>query len=195
MKEMTNVASAVMTDEEKAEMEKDMKAAHAEGSPSGSAAIPSTPHEHQEQHQSPTSAKFPNMPHATDEPLLSPKPSVHPTGSPSPSHPTSPSTSPSPSPTPGSVDAHKHAEARKKGKQKLTVEQKAKLEELDKQRREKMEARVDMLVVKLIERLRPFVEAHNPNDPQDPEVKAFLQKMQLEAEDLKLESFGVEVCV
>ena len=56
-----------------------------------------------------------------------------------------------------------------------------------------MEERVRMLTEKLIERIRPFVDAERPGDPNDPETIAFQKKIQLEAEDLKLESFGVEV--
>ena len=77
--------------------------------------------------------------------------------------------------------------------QKLTPEQKAKLEELEKERRKSMEERVRMLTEKLIERIRPFVDAERPGDPNDTETIAFQKKIQLEAEDLKLESFGVEV--
>jgi hypothetical protein len=46
----------------------------------------------------------------------------------------------------------------------------------------------------LMQRLRPFVEAENPGSPNDPETKAWEEKMKREADDLKLESFGVEVC-
>ena len=56
-----------------------------------------------------------------------------------------------------------------------------------------MEARVKTLTNKLIERIRPFVDAEHPGDPNDPETIAFQKKIQLEADDLKLESFGVEV--
>lgn len=51
-----------------------------------------------------------------------------------------------------------------------------------------------MLTKKLIERIRPMVQAKNPDDKNDPEVKAYVTKTTQEAEDLKLESFGVEVC-
>ena len=56
-----------------------------------------------------------------------------------------------------------------------------------------MEERVATLTAKMIERLRPFVEAKDPGGKDDQETKAFEQKMMREAEDLKLESFGVEV--
>lgn len=37
------------------------------------------------------------------------------------------------------------------------------------------------------------MDAKNPDDKNDPEVKAYIEKTTREAEDLKLESFGVEV--
>jgi len=56
-----------------------------------------------------------------------------------------------------------------------------------------MEQRVSMLTKKMIERLRPFVEAKDPGGSDDPESMAFAEKMKREVEDLKLESFGVEL--
>lgn len=46
---------------------------------------------------------------------------------------------------------------------------------------------------KLVQRIRPFVHAKNPGDVNDPETKVFESKIRVEAEDLKLESFGIEV--
>ena len=46
---------------------------------------------------------------------------------------------------------------------------------------------------KLIQRIRPFVDAKNPGDHNDHETKVFEGRIRTEAEDLKLESFGVEV--
>jgi len=45
----------------------------------------------------------------------------------------------------------------------------------------------------LIHRIRPFVNAKHPGDINDPETKAFEARIRIEAEDLKLESFGIEV--
>ncbi|WWC62035.1 uncharacterized protein I303_104623 [Kwoniella dejecticola CBS 10117] len=81
----------------------------------------------------------------------------------------------------------------KKGKPKLTPEQKAKLDELEKKQEEERKARVDALVSKLTQRIRPFVDAKNPGDKDDTETKAFEARVRIEAEDLKLESFGVEM--
>ncbi|QRV74203.1 X-domain of DnaJ-containing [Ceratobasidium sp. AG-Ba] len=81
----------------------------------------------------------------------------------------------------------------RKGKNKLSPEQRKKLEELDAQRRKVMEERIKTLTEKLKERIRPFVTAKKPGDKEDPEVNAWLAKIKREAEDLKLESFGVEL--
>jgi hypothetical protein len=75
----------------------------------------------------------------------------------------------------------------------VTPEQRKKLEEQEKERRKALEARIAMLTVKLVERLRPYVEANHPGEKDDPETLAFEAKMRREADDLKLESFGVEV--
>ncbi|CAE6447120.1 unnamed protein product [Rhizoctonia solani] len=81
----------------------------------------------------------------------------------------------------------------KKGKSKLSPEQRKKLDELDQQRKKVMEDRIKTLTDKLKERIRPYVSAKNPGDTNDPEVKAWLGRIRTEAEDLKLESFGVEL--
>lgn len=73
------------------------------------------------------------------------------------------------------------------------AEQKAKLRELDEERRKETEARIAMLTIKLKERITPFVNAKHPGDENDRETIAFREKMHKEAEDLKIESFGVEI--
>ncbi|SPC62538.1 related to DJP1 - DnaJ-like protein [Ustilago sp. UG-2017b] len=80
-----------------------------------------------------------------------------------------------------------------KQKQKLTPEQKAKLEELEKEKEENERKRVEDLAQKLKDRIRPFVEARKPGDKDDSETQIFERKTKEEAEDLKLESFGVEL--
>ncbi|KAI5452557.1 DnaJ-like protein [Naganishia albida] len=80
-----------------------------------------------------------------------------------------------------------------KGKAKLTPEQKAKLQALEEEKEKAREARIDTLAKNLLIRIRPFVEAKHPGDANDPETVAFEKKQKLEAEDLKLESFGVEL--
>jgi len=83
--------------------------------------------------------------------------------------------------------------AKDKKRNRMPPEQKEKLREQERERHKVMEARVAMLTTKMIERLRPFVEAKHPGDKDDPETQAFEHKMKREAEDLKLESFGVEL--
>ena len=95
------------------------------------------------------------------------------------------------SPTTSITAADKERERREAAQRK--AEQREKLRELEKARRKVMEQRVAILTKKMIERLRPFVEAKDPGGNNDPESEAFEEKMKREVEDLKLESFGVEV--
>lgn len=55
------------------------------------------------------------------------------------------------------------------------------------------QGRIEDLEKKLVQRIRPFVDAKNPGELNDPETKAFEARIRTEAEDLKLESFGIEV--
>ncbi|KAL5492108.1 CAJ1_2 [Sanghuangporus weigelae] len=198
MKEMTNVASTVMTEEEKAALDRDMKASHGQ-SPGG--ATPTTLPQDQEQAAASTAT--------TDEKAAPADGNAHAPTSSRPQTATtshnqglhvSPGASPAPSPStsPAPPDAYKSSASvddlrKKKGKQKLTPEQRQKLEELETERRKAMEERVKILTQKLIDRVRPFIDAERPGDPNDPETIAFTKKIQLEADDLKLESFGVEL--
>jgi hypothetical protein len=155
MKEMTSVATTMMSDEEKAEVEKQMNSGNPNGATQG---LTSTPHVDPEG--------------ATDGPSGSgEKTSIDGAGS----------TPPEPS---GS----------NKKRPKLTPEQRKKLEEMEAQRKKAMEERIETLTKQLIERLRPFVDAKHPGERDDPETQVFEGRMKKEAEDMKLESFGVEVC-
>ena len=185
MKEMTNVASTVMSEEEKAELDRDIKASHAQSTGNGTPTVePATP-------DAATVSPSPpaDIPVSASDGIsgLAPAPEDI-------SHSLSPSTSPSPLDSPKSPNAADDLR-KKKGKQKVTAEQRQKLDEIEKERRKAMEARVKMLTEKLIERIRPFVDAQHPGDPNDPETVAFQEKMLREADDLKLESFGVEVFI
>ena len=80
-----------------------------------------------------------------------------------------------------------------KGKHKMTPEQREKLEAFEKEKAEKEKKRIEDLTQKLKDRIRPFVEAKNPGDPNDSATQQFTKHMKEEAEDLKLESFGVEL--
>ena len=78
-------------------------------------------------------------------------------------------------------------------KHRITPEQRQKLEALEKEKAEKEKKRVADLTEKLKDRIRPFVDAKNPGGANDSETLLFEKKMRTEAEDLKLESFGVEL--
>ncbi|KAI0339673.1 DnaJ-domain-containing protein [Trametopsis cervina] len=194
MKEMTSVATTMMTDEEKADLEREMNENY-----NGGGATPSP------QPSAVTSEAA--SPIGTTAPTPAPAPaaaaadsatsSLHaPTAESSTPH-SSTALTPSPAQTPtGEAGDDKHLQAktaRDKKRAKMTPEQKAKLQELENERRKAMEERVEALHRKLIDRLRPFVEAKNPGAPDDPETKVFEEKMRREADDLKLESFGVEL--
>lgn len=91
------------------------------------------------------------------------------------------------------AEAAKKEKEKEKARKHLTPEQKAKLEELEKEREADEERRIADLTEKLKSRIRPFVEANHPGDKDDHETQMFEKKMREEAEDLKLESFGVEL--
>jgi hypothetical protein len=171
MKEMTSVASTIMTDEEKIDVEKDMN------SSKDSSRI-STP---------PVSSGSVPPTDGTDsgpgfsQPSFSQKPQVS----------TANEHAQLISPSTDGRPESKIKDAKKRSK--LSPEQRAKIQELEKERRKAMEARIAMLTAKLIDRLRPYVEAKKPGDKDDAETLAFEAKMRREAEDLKLESFGVEL--
>lgn len=188
MKEMTSVATTMMTEEEKAEMEKEMnEAGVGTTTPPGSVAHTTTPPE-----RSGAGTPAPSAPSAPSEPAA-PQPQ-HPHASATPANgATHLHVATSTSPAPSADSGKSPLKDKGKGKNKLTPEQRKKLQELDDERRKNMKERVDMLKGKLIERLRPFVEAKNPGGQDDPETKAFEARMKREADDLKLESFGVEV--
>jgi len=158
MKEMTSIASTMMTDEEKAEIEHEL---------SGDKMESSLLQEEfsQSNKEKPSETQASSM-------------SMHPSGSSTPKG-------------PKEKDPIKDLKDRKK--MKPTPEQQQKLDELNRQRIEAKNNRVKDLHYKLVERLRPFVDATNPGHPDDPETKAFEVRVKTEADDLKLESFGVEL--
>ncbi|KZW01210.1 DnaJ-domain-containing protein [Exidia glandulosa HHB12029] len=178
MKEMTSVAKTMMTEEEKAEIDKEIRAAHGTPTPSP-APTPLANEAHKEKDPIPVVPP----PASATAGESSPAPAT-PTPTPATAAPDSTTAATSPPPTrPGSPKAGKG-----KGRAKMTPEQRAALQELEKERRKAMEERIKLLTDKLLERLRPFVDATS-----EEERKAFEDRMRREAEDLKLESFGVEL--
>lgn len=71
----------------------------------------------------------------------------------------------------------------------LTAEQREKLAAYERERQKKREERVNTLASKLIDRVSVWTETD-----KGPEVtKAFQEKIRLETENLKMESFGIEI--
>ncbi|PWN50184.1 DnaJ-domain-containing protein [Violaceomyces palustris] len=151
IKDFSKASEIMMTEEEKEEMEKQMRAEHKKANGEGSVA------------EGTTSS-------ATDTTAVNAEAGT-------------------------SMTSHdgKKAQQDAKAKSKITPEQRQKLEEFEKEKEENEKKRIDDLTRKLIDRIRPFVEAKNPGDKDDSETRLFEKKMREEAEDLKLESFGVEL--
>ncbi|KAI9464438.1 DnaJ-domain-containing protein [Lactarius psammicola] len=199
MKDMTNVANTMLSEEEKAEAE---AAANANGGTSTNATASTSTESHLT--ATPTTAlatggaRASSAASSSDEAArpassyASPSPS---NSAPSPLATASLQTgaatgSVSAPPTP--VSPQPHAGHPKK-RSKMTPEQREKLVEHERERKRSLQVRVRTLTEKLVERLRPFVEAKNPGGPGDAETAAWEARMRREADDLKLESFGVEL--
>lgn len=199
MKEMTSRADVMMTDEERAEMEAaglspgGAAGATVSGSPEsplGTGATPTTAGTEPHAGAPGPGAMTPHASSSSVPPAVGAAgtgPNLHTPAPTSPSGtPLSPA-SPTPSPKPELAGS-------KKSKQKMTPEQKAKLKELDEERRKATEERIASLTAKLISRIEPLVmHAKDPGAEHDPETIKFREKMKKEAEDLKIESFGVEI--
>ena len=82
-------------------------------------------------------------------------------------------------------------ELRKKEKKKggLTKEQREKLDAYEQERKKAREERVDTLAKKLLDRISVWTETDKGKDV----TKAFEEKTRLEVENLKIESFGLEI--
>ncbi|KAK0489038.1 X-domain of DnaJ-containing-domain-containing protein [Armillaria novae-zelandiae] len=188
MKDMTTVAT-MMTEEEKAEVETQLNGGQ---KPASSVDAPTTPPatppaDNSESPSPPASQSTPqHAPPSPPEAQLPPS-SLVPHSKDSKDASTA---SLSSSAKENAREKEKEAAARKK---RIAAEHREKWREQEKERRKAMEERVTSLTTKLIERLRPFVEAKNPGDKDDPETQAFEARFKREAEDLKLESFGVEL--
>ncbi|KAL3457899.1 X-domain of DnaJ-containing-domain-containing protein [Aspergillus heterothallicus] len=82
-------------------------------------------------------------------------------------------------------------ELRKKEKKKggLTREQAEKLEAFERERAKAREERVEMLATKLIDKISVWTETDKGADV----TRAFEEKIRLEVENLKIQSFGIEI--
>ncbi|KAL2823461.1 X-domain of DnaJ-containing-domain-containing protein [Aspergillus cavernicola] len=82
-------------------------------------------------------------------------------------------------------------ELRKKEKKKggLTREQQEKLEAFEFERQKAREERVEMLATKLIDKISVWTETDKGTDV----TRAFEEKIRLEVENLKIQSFGIEI--
>jgi curved DNA-binding protein CbpA len=78
---------------------------------------------------------------------------------------------------------------KKKKKGGLTKEQREKLEAYEAERRKKREERVDTLAKKLVDRISVWTET----DKGPRVTEAFQEKTRLEVENMKMESFGLEI--
>lgn len=184
MKDMTTVAT-MMTEEEKAEVEIQLNGGQ---KPASSVNAPTTPPVDNSESPSPPASQSTSQ----SAPSSPPEAQIHPSSLVPHSNDSKDAStaSLSSSAKENAREKEKEAAARKK---RIAAEHREKWREQEKERRKAMEERVASLTTKLIERLRPFVEAKNPGDRDDPETRAFEAKFKREAEDLKLESFGVEL--
>lgn len=78
---------------------------------------------------------------------------------------------------------------KKKKRGGLTKEQRDRLEAYERERRKKREERVDTLAKKLVDRISVWTETDKSEDV----TNAFQEKTRLEVENLKMESFGLEI--
>ncbi|GMM37269.1 Caj1 protein [Saccharomycopsis crataegensis] len=81
------------------------------------------------------------------------------------------------------------AQADKLKKKKMTKERREKLMKLEQERKEKKKKRVDEVTEKLLKKIETYLEASKSEDG----LKSFDAKLDKEIEELKLESFGLEL--
>lgn len=109
-----------------------------------------------------------------------------------PDYPRSGTSTPIASITGGPSEAAEVAADEKKKKKKassLTKEQRAELDQYEKERKKAREERVSTLQKKLIDKVGVWTET----DKGEAITRAFQEKIRLEAEELKMESFGIEL--
>ncbi|KAH8918710.1 DnaJ-domain-containing protein [Atractiella rhizophila] len=195
-KDFSKAMDISLTEEEKAELRKEM------GGASSSGPSPSLEHTNTPPGSSTPAATTSAQPHVTahgtapasksEKSSTDAKPSAEAsTGPPTPNPTSAPTTTDGEKPTDQVAAAD--SKASKKGRPKLTPEQRAEMEKFERERREEHDLRIKKLENKLRDRIRPFVEASKPGEADDPETISFGKRIREEAEDLKLESFGVEI--
>lgn len=86
-------------------------------------------------------------------------------------------------------DSSLHKKDKDKKKAGLTKEQREKLAEYEKERARVRQERVDTLAKKLLDRISVWTETDKGKDV----TKAFQEKIRLEVENLKMESFGLDI--
>lgn len=91
--------------------------------------------------------------------------------------------------TPGHVEKLRDKERKKAAKSKFSREHQEKLEALDTERKQQREERVTTLMNKLIDRVSVWTETEKDAKVTD----AFKEQMRLEVENMKLESFGIDI--
>jgi curved DNA-binding protein CbpA len=89
----------------------------------------------------------------------------------------------------GMTDKEKELREKEKKAGKLSKEQRDELAAFEEERRKIREERVDTLSKKLIDRISVWTETDKGKDV----TEAFKEKMRLEVENLKMESFGLEI--
>lgn len=89
----------------------------------------------------------------------------------------------------GEGDSSLHKKDKDKKKTGLTKEQREKLAEYERERARVRQERVDTLAKKLLDRISVWSETDKGADV----TKAFQEKIRLEVENLKMESFGIDI--
>ncbi|GAA5879827.1 hypothetical protein JCM16303_004196 [Sporobolomyces ruberrimus] len=102
-------------------------------------------------------------------------------------------TTPPPSSS-SSTHAHSHKSHLAGKPPKQTPEQKQRSYEEERKSYLEKRKRIETLSQKLIDRIRPFVEATKPGAEDDTETKKWGERIREEVLDLSLESFGIELC-
>lgn len=87
------------------------------------------------------------------------------------------------------ADSSLHKKDKDKKKAGLTKEQREKLAEYERERARVRQERVDMLAKKLLDRISVWTETDKGADV----TRAFQEKIRLEVENLKMESFGLDI--